>query len=182
MKPRLDPTIETARLTLRRPQEADLDDLVAAINDLRVSRTLGRVPYPYRRADGEAFLDAAHRAALGGRGLNLSIFRDGRLIGGIGVTNLPAYNELGYWLAYDAWGHGFTTEAGAAILAYGFEVLGLRLIRSAVYVENRASLRVQQKLGFAAIGRAMRSSLARGCAVPHIDTVLTRARYQALAR
>ena len=182
MKPRLDPTIETSRLTLRRPQEADLYDLVAAINDLRVSRTLGRVPYPYRRTDGEAFLDAVHRAALGGRGLNLSIFRDGRLIGGIGVTNLPAYNELGYWLAYDAWGHGFATEAGAAILAYGFEVLGLKLIRSAVAAENRASLHVQQKLGFAVIGRGTLHSLARRQALPHIDTVLTRVHYQSFAR
>ena len=80
---------------------------------------------------------------------------------------------------------GFHAEdfiAHARQSAYGFEVLGLGLIRSAVHVENRTSLRVLQKLGFAAIGRAMRSSLARGCAVPHIDTVLTRADYQALAR
>lgn len=178
MKPRHDPTIVTRRLTLRRPREADVDELVEAIGDLRVSRTLGRVPYPYGRADAEAFLNADRRN--GGRNLNLSIFRDRRLIGGIGITNLPGYNELGYWLAYHAWGRGFATEAGAAILAYGFDVLGLRLIRSAVAVENWASLRVQQKLGFAAIGRGTRHSLARGSAVPHIDTVLTRARFQAL--
>ena len=54
--------------------------------------------------------------------------------------------------------------------------------RSGVFAENRASLRVQHKLGFAAIGRSTRHSLARGEAIPHIDTVLTRGRFQALNR
>jgi RimJ/RimL family protein N-acetyltransferase len=182
VKPRLDPTIVTDRLVLRAPRADDVDDLVAGIGDPVVTRMLGRVPLPYRRTDGEEFVARAQRTAQEGRTLNLSIFRDQRLVGGIGIANMPGYNELGYWLARSAWGHGFATEAGKAVLAFGFDVLGLKLMRSAVNAENRASLRVQQKLGFAAIGRSMHHSLARGHAVPCIDTVLTRSRYQALAR
>jgi RimJ/RimL family protein N-acetyltransferase len=142
---------------------------------------LGRVPHPYTRTDGESFLAAVKRNADAGKSLNLSIFRNGRLIGGIGITALPGYCEFGYWLAYDAWGKGFATEAGHAVLAYGFGTLGLTLIRSGVLRGNAASLRVQAKLGFRLIGVSRRGALARGETVDHIDTVLTRRRFEARA-
>lgn len=182
MKPLLEPLIETRRLVLRPPRSSDIDALVAGVSDFRVSRTLGRVPHPYTRADGEAFLAAVRRNARSGRTLNLSIFHEGRLIGGTGIGSLPAYNEFGYWLAHDAWGRGFATEAGRAILAYGFDVLGLRLVRSGVHAGNVASMRVQTKLGLRPIGISRRHALARGEMVDHIDTVLTRARFEDSAR
>ena len=179
MKPRLDPTIATARLLLRLPRGEDVDDIVAGIGDPAVARMLARVPLPYRRTDGEAFIASARQSAQAGTALCLSIVHGAHVIGGLAIDSLPQPCEFGYWLARPWWGRGFATEAGAAALAYGFDVLGLRLIRSGVYTENRASLRVQRKLGFSAVGRSMRRSLARGSAVPHIDTVLTRARFQA---
>jgi RimJ/RimL family protein N-acetyltransferase len=182
VKPRLDPTIATARLVLRLPRMGDVDDLVAGIGDPAVARMLARIPLPYRRSDGEGFVALARQHARQGTNLHLLIVHDGRPVGGIGIADMPPRCEFGYWLARPDWGRGLATEAGTAVLAYGFEVLGLKLIRSGVYTENRGSLRVQQKLGFAAIGRSLRTSLARGCAVPHIETVLTRARFQALAR
>ncbi len=180
MKPRPDPTIETARLTLRLPRLADVDDLVAGVGDPAVARMLARVPLPYRRADGERFVAFARRSAGAGSTLNLAIIHDRRLIGIVGIDALPAHCEFGYWLARPFWGRGFATEAGSAALAYGFEALGLRLVRSGVFADNRASLNVQRKLGFAVIGRSERGSLARRADVPHIDTVLTRTRYRAL--
>lgn len=182
MKPQRDPTIVTARLTLRLPRASDADDFVAGIGDPAVCRMLARVPLPYHRSDAEAFAAFARQRAHAGRSLNLAIVHDGRVIGGIGINTLPVICELGYWLARPWWGRGFATEAGTAILAYGFEVLGLKLVRSGVFVDNRASLNVQRKLGFAAIGRSTRHSLARGADVPHIDTVLPRARFEAFRR
>ncbi len=182
MKPRLDPTIVTRRLTLRPLHGADADDIVRGVGDPAVAGMLARVPLPYHRAHAEDFITHAQRSAHAGRNLILAIVEDRRAIGIMSIEDLPTRCELGYWLAHDAWGRGFATEAGAAILAYGFEVLGLRLVRSAVFTGNRASLRVQQKLGFAIIGRSRRASLARGAAVPHIETVLTRARFQALCK
>lgn len=180
MNPLLEPTLNTRRLVLRPLGEADLDDLVAGVNDLRVSRMLGRVPHPYTRYHAEAYLPGARRSARAGKSLTLSIFRDGRLIGGTSVARLPDYCEFGYWLAHDAWGRGYATEAGAAVLAYAFEVLGLRQIRSGVFAGNTASLRVQTKLGFRRIGIGRRMALAQGRTVEHIDTVLTRRRFEAL--
>jgi RimJ/RimL family protein N-acetyltransferase len=177
---RLEPTLHTRRLVLRPLAESDLDDLVAAVNDLRVSRMLGRVPHPYTRRHAEAFLPGARLSTRAGKSLILSIFHDDRLIGGTSIARLPDYCEFGYWLAYDAWGQGYATEAGEAVLAYAFDVLGLPLIRSGVFVDNAASLRVQVKLGFQRIGFSRRTALAQGRMIDHIDTVLTRRRFEAL--
>ena len=182
MKPRLDPLIVTARLTLRLPRESDADALTAGVGDQAVARMLARVPLPYFRTHAEDFISHARRSAHEGRNLILAIVHDRLPVGIMSIEDLPGRSEFGYWLARRFWGKGFATEAGIAVLAYGFEVLGLKLIRSGVFTENRPSLRVQRKLGFAVTGRSERTSLARGEALPHIETVLTRARYQALVR
>ena len=74
---------------------------------------------------------------------------DGRLIGTIGlhVTFAHARADLGYAISRDVWGEGYTTEAGRAVLRWGFEELGLNRIQAFCVPENHASERVMQKLG-----------------------------------
>jgi ribosomal-protein-alanine N-acetyltransferase len=179
---RPDLAIATPRLILRVPREADVPDLVAGLNDLRVTTMLGMVTHPYRRADAQDYLARVRASAAAGEGVHAVIERNGRVIGGMSINAIPGRCRFGYWLARPVWGHGYATEAGRALLAYGFDELGLRLIRSGVYVDNRASMRVQHKLGFRPIGRRDSLSLARGVTVTHIDTVLTRRRFKALPR
>jgi len=167
--------IETPRLCLRPMAEADVDDLVAEIDDFAVSGMLARVPYPYRRADALAFLDLAKEYA--GSDLALAIAHQERVIGGIGLTGIPAQCEFGYWLGRRHWGKGYATEAAEAFLGHAFGPLGLRFVRSGVFVDNPRSLRVQEKLGFARVGSHPVHCLARGMKVAHIDTVLTRERF-----
>jgi RimJ/RimL family protein N-acetyltransferase len=175
---RPDVQIESERLVMRPLAAPDIDDLVAEVSDLSVSRMLARVPYPYTRQDGEAFLAAARRSGHGD--LALSITQGGRVIGGIGLTALRGQHEFGYWLGSRHWGMGLATEAGRAFLAHAFDSLPLDSIRSGVFIDNPASLRVQVKLGFREIGRRQVECLARGRKVEHIDTVLTRAVFQRL--
>lgn len=173
-----DVQIESERLVLRPLAAPDLDDLVSEVSDFSVSRMLARVPYPYTRRDGEAFLAAARRPGNGD--LVLSIAQGGRVIGGIGLTALRGQHEFGYWLGSRHWGMGFATEAGRAFLAHAFDNLALDSVRSGVFIDNPASLRVQVKLGFRETGRRQVECLARGRKVEHIDTVLTRAVFQRL--
>ena len=164
--------IKTDRLVLRPMVESDLDGVVAAIGDFGVSRMLARVPHPYCRSDGLAYLAMVEENR--GRDLALAITLDGRAIGGIGITGIHSGREFGYWLARAAWGKGFASEAGAAFLAHVFDVLSVDLIRSGVFVDNPASFGVQKKLGFVEIGRRMVHCLARGVLVEHVDTILPR--------
>ena len=170
--PRLDPRIETERLLLRPPEEADLDSIVAEINDFAVTRMLAQVPFPYARPDAERFLAWSRRSR---DDLNLIISRGGKAIGCMALIDINAMCEFGYWLGRAHWRRGFASEAGRAFLAFCFANHGIDTIRAGAYVDNPASLRVQEKLGFQRTGMSRRRSVARGHLVAHIDTVLTRA-------
>lgn len=55
--------------------------------------------------------------------------------------------EMGYRLCLKHWGRGYATEAGAAILRYGFGDLNLKRIIAYALPQNTASLKVLEKLG-----------------------------------
>jgi RimJ/RimL family protein N-acetyltransferase len=173
---RLEPPLTTARLVLRRIAEADIGDLLAEVNDLAVTRMLARVPHPYGRRDAEAFLASVKREA--GRNLSLAIARGGRMIGGIGLAGVTTGSEFGYWLGRTHWGKGYATEAAEAFLRFVFAEFDLKAVHSGVFIDNPASLRVQEKLGFERAGMRQIDCLARGRKVDHIDTILTRARFR----
>jgi RimJ/RimL family protein N-acetyltransferase len=166
--------LETERLVLRSLEETDLDDIVAEVNDFEVARMLSRVPFPYSRDDGERFLAAVRRDQ---NDLTFAITRDGKAIGCIGLTDIRETCEFGYWLGRAHWRQGLASEAARAFLAFSFDGLGVGTIRSGVFADNPASLRVQEKHGFEKTGSSFRQSLARGHAVAHIDTALTRGRF-----
>jgi len=80
---------------------------------------------------------------------------DGSYIGRCGLY--PKFKEegrvggeavLGFYLARGFWGRGFASEAGRAFVDFGFDELKLKRIVTAVQVENAASIRVLEKLGF----------------------------------
>ena len=78
---------------------------------------LSRAPWPYRLRDAEQFL-ARERAADEAFFLILAHEDDHpRLVGGIGLAPDEDGHELGYWLTPGAWGRGYATEAGHAVVA-----------------------------------------------------------------
>jgi ribosomal-protein-alanine N-acetyltransferase len=60
--------------------------------------------------------------------------------------------NIGYWVHPDHWGKGYATEAGRAILEFGRTMLAARKITTAHAIENIASQKVIEKLGFIRIG------------------------------
>jgi ribosomal-protein-alanine N-acetyltransferase len=55
--------------------------------------------------------------------------------------------EVAYTLARDRWGHGFATEAAAAIVEYGFEHLDVERLISLIDPRNDASASVARRCG-----------------------------------
>ncbi len=55
--------------------------------------------------------------------------------------------EAGWRLARAAWGHGYATEAGRAVLAHGFGELGLTEILAVSAAGNARSRAVMERLG-----------------------------------
>ena len=70
--------------------------------------------------------------------------------------------ELGYWIMRANWGRGFATEACSALIDIA-RTLGLSRLEAGHFIDNPASGRVLEKLGFEPLGIiAPRMSCARG--------------------
>lgn len=159
----------TPRLTLRPAWAEDAPALAAAIGHAAVARNLSHVPFPYGVADAEAFIERtrdprdlfclilAHEGAIG---------TTPRLVGGIGMHPEGGALEFGYWLTPEAWGRGYATEAGRAMLSAARHTHGIRRLRAGYFIDNPASGRVLGKLGFRPTGAVIeQTSLGRGCSV-----------------
>lgn len=86
----------------------------------------------------------------------LAITLDDELIGNIGVRRSAPESQIGdmgYELAPAHWGRGNATEAGHAMIRFGFEECGLHRIGAHCVAENVASARVLEKLGMRLEGR-----------------------------
>ena len=160
--------LRTERLLLRPGWSQDAPALFEAIADERIVRNLASAPWPYRMENAEAFLATERKASEP----SLLIFRrtegSPELIGGIGFGRRPAgETELGYWLARRHWGHGYATEAGRALLAAARDSLRVRRLDAGHFLDNPASGRVLEKLGFRPTGTiAPRYSAGRGETAP----------------
>ena len=159
--------VRTQRLTLRPGWREDAAELARAIGHEKVVRNLARAPWPYTIEAAETFA-ASFDAPTECKFL---IFahqdRAPRLIGGVGIGPFEKEaNEFGYWITPDAWGRGYATEAGAAVLRAA-RAAGIRRVVAGHFLDNPASGRVLRKLGFRPTGRVTSVySRGRGEAVP----------------
>jgi RimJ/RimL family protein N-acetyltransferase len=97
------------------------------------------------------FVEASRRGWDAGTDWVFVLVLAGEPIGAIGLHEhdaLGARAELGYWLRSDVAGRGLMTEAAAAVVDFGFEVLGLHRIQLRAAPGNAASTRVAEKVGF----------------------------------
>jgi RimJ/RimL family protein N-acetyltransferase len=165
----------TERLLLRPGWIEDAPALFRAIADEGVIRNLASPPWPYTPAHAEAFLATERRAGEPSALVFLRTAAAPELIGTIGIGRKPdGTNELGYWIARPHWGRGYATEAGRAMLAFARDSLRLGRLAAGHFLDNPASGRVLEKLGFRPTGRiAPRFSAGRGEAVPSRELELT---------
>ena len=157
----------TPRLLLRPGFPEDAPALAMAIGDRAIVRNLAVVPWPYTLRDAEAYLASPRDPVLP----SLLIFeRTGgapELVGSCGLGRRPSGAvEMGYWIARDRWGRGIATEACSALVDIA-RTLGLASLEASHFLDNSASGRVLEKLGFHPLGIvAPRMSCARGEDVP----------------
>ncbi len=75
---------------------------------------------------------------------------------------LQRQGEFGFGVARKLWKQGFATEMGAALLQAAFSQLKLHRVFAQCAPENKASIRVMQKLGLAREGMLRDVGQARG--------------------
>ncbi len=145
------PTFTTERLILTPRSMADTEACLALDHEPGVTRFV----------DGPWDDPAAHRAFIETRtkgpypaGLGYWTIRakDGQsaFLGWallIPVDAIGPAIEIGWRLSPTAWGNGYAVEAARALVAHGFETVGLGEIIAEIDPANTASIRVAEKLG-----------------------------------
>ncbi|MGQ7792014.1 GNAT family N-acetyltransferase [Faunimonas sp. B44] len=177
--------LRTARLLLRPIRAEDAPALHAIENDWEVVRMLAAVPWPLSVAAVEAF---AARPAAERESDNFVLVANGFAVGAAGVKR-PGSGDppremprLGYWVGRAFQGRGYAGEAVAAVTAWAFERWDAHRVGAGVFVDNPASLRVLEKLGFREVRRYDTPSLSRGVPIRTIDMQVTRADFETAAR
>jgi RimJ/RimL family protein N-acetyltransferase len=157
----------TERLLLRPGWAEDAPALAQAIADEAIVRNLALAPWPYGPAEAEAFLNSPKDAVLPTFLLFRRTTGEPELVGGAGFARTRGGGvEIGYWIARAHWGNGYAYEAGRQLIEIA-RTLGLARIEAGHFVDNPASGRVLEKLGFRPTGRTVpRHSCARGREVP----------------
>jgi RimJ/RimL family protein N-acetyltransferase len=155
--------LETERLTLRPPEDADLEALVPIFGDPDVMRYI---------AEGTPWTPEQTRAGLrrwrsfwstDGFGMFLVTRReDGEVLGDTGLLawdprvwrpgSLRAIGEdaeieIGWRFARHAWGNGYATEAALVVRDWARAEQGFGRLISLIHTDNAASIRVAEKIG-----------------------------------
>jgi RimJ/RimL family protein N-acetyltransferase len=152
------PTIETGRLILRPFTIDDAPEIQRLAGDPLIADTTLLIPHPYPDGVAEDWI-VTHRPSFEtGEGVVFAITarEDGTLLGAIGLSIEAAHEraEMGYWIGRPYWNRGYATEAAAAVLDYGFNVLRLNRIHAHHFARNPASGRVLASIGMKAEGTA----------------------------
>lgn len=155
------------RLLLRPVWPEDWKGVLSGIADEVVVRNLASAPWPYEEEDARAFT----RLPIDPLFPRFIITRasDAVVVGCIGIDPVPGADgsiEIGYWIARDHWGRGYATEAGQAVLTIA-RTLGYERVLGSHFLDNPASGRVLEKLGFEPTGNVIeRHSCGRGEKAP----------------
>lgn len=145
--------LETKRLLLRRPRVSDLAPYERIRNSEYVLRYNAMDRVKKKKVADQLLEDSASD-----RVFFLEERSTGSLVGAVWLAEddlRPKVKavSLEYFLDERFAGQGLMTEALEALLPYAFFKLGAVVVSARVFVENRASQRVLEKLGFTREGR-----------------------------
>ena len=156
--------LRTERLILREYRTTDFDAVHAFASDPKVATFVEWGPN--QPDDTRAFLEAcaADQVARPRTRYTLAVTEPGGApFGSVGLETRGAHHaDMGYVIRREQWGHGFASEAAAAILRFGFSKLGLHRIQATCRPENLASIRVLEKVGMIREGYLHDHLLIRG--------------------
>lgn len=145
------PTIESEKVLLRPFSPGDVAEVTRLASDKEIAKTTSNIPHPYEEKMAKKWIEKHEKEWEKGEALKLAVTRkeDENLVGSISLEIYDQHDmaELGYWIGKEYWSKGYCTEAAAAIIEYGFEVLDLNKIYASYFKDNPGSGKVLKKLG-----------------------------------
>ncbi|MDQ3841069.1 MAG: GNAT family N-acetyltransferase [Actinomycetota bacterium] len=160
------PTLETDRLILRQMILGDAEAVFAYASDPEVTRYVLWDTH-HTIEDSETFLRSVAERYENAEAADWGIVYkgNGRFIGGCSIVGWDLENaraEMGYVLSRQYWGQGLMPEAVRAMIAFGFEKMGLNRLEVRCITENTASVRVMEKAGMLYEGTLRQREFIKG--------------------
>ena len=144
------PDIKTERLILRPFNFKDAEKVQELAGNFNVAKMTLNVPHPYLPGMAEEWIKTHPKNWELGIGASYAITskQTKELFGAIGLVSIEnGQASMGYWIGELFWGNRYCSEAGTALVQFGFKSLSL----SRVYAEhlsiNPASGKVMQNIG-----------------------------------
>lgn len=145
------PAIVAEPIVMRAVRHTELDRVESLLADREVAEGTLTIPHPYPKGGSQEWFAMQAPKWADGKLATWAIARtaDDLIIGVISLRIVGPHlrAEAGYWVAREAWGEGIATTALRAVVAWGFDVLGLHRIEAHHFTSNPASGRVMQKVG-----------------------------------
>ncbi|QPV64904.1 GNAT family N-acetyltransferase [Halosimplex litoreum] len=142
------------RVTLRPPEDEDLDFLQRNHNDPAVRRSMPRVHPQNREATREEYVEGGDGTVgllvCDGDGANPDRLGFCALFD---IERTSGRGEVGAWLAPEARGEGHATEALSLLVDYAFAERRLERLNAGRLATNGRSAALLDRLGFVAEGR-----------------------------
>jgi aminoglycoside 6'-N-acetyltransferase len=160
--------LQTARLLLRPFVPSDASIFAAYRSDPEVARYQGWEA-PFEVPQARAFIASMEQVVPGTPGawyqLAICLRETGELVGDCAFRVLAdeaRQGEIGFTLARPHQGHGYATEAVKGLLGHLFGALKLHRVRAICDVENPASARVLERVGFRCEGQFRENAWFKG--------------------
>ena len=160
------PSITTERLVLRRMAVGDCYDMYEYASNAEVTRFLTWSPHPDLEYTKEYLQYIVNHYKLGDfYDWAVVLKQENKMIGTCGFTRFHMQHdcgEIGYVINPSYRGQGLACEAVWAVMAFGFERLGLHRIEAKYIDGNEASRRVMEKAGMTFEGVRREEMLIKG--------------------
>ncbi len=154
-------------IVLRKYEESDAPELFSVIADnrTRLRSYLTWVDTTLKEENSLEFIRSAHQSQHEQKGIAFGIFKEGKLIGGIGMhqwNHTLRRAEIGYWIARAEEGKGIMFDAATVFVNFLFEQLNLNKIEVQFKTENHRSADLAKRLNFKIEGVLRDSLLMHG--------------------
>lgn len=147
--------IKTERLLLRPISIGDAGDLWRYMSDPLISEKMSWAPHSNIN-ETVSFIQNCIASLNKQTAIHFVVIYDNRIIGLFSLISIIRAHrsliydkaEIAYWVGTEHSGNGFMTEAGKAVLRYGFDSFKLNKIIVGHHHGNEASKRLIKRLGF----------------------------------
>lgn len=150
--------LNSDRLVIEPFLSEDAAELARLMNDVGIATMMQTIPHPFTLETAIDWIEERPFEGKVGFAAKISL-KDGTLIGFLGLGGDPV--NTAYAFGREFWGQGYATEAMQVFLRYVFQVYALEEVNAGAFMDNPASQRVLEKLGFEKSGQKMHTAHGR---------------------